>query len=81
VWALNLRSRWQHKAWGASLGKPSRKGRKPVKRATAQIPAEAVARFTGFGLALYGLPGAYAPGFMLSPAPRAMSPTPASRAD
>src|SRR5262250_1191925 len=66
--ALSLRSRRQHKArGGAEGGTPGqvRSDIKPVKRAAA------VAHFVGCGSLYYHFPGAYAPGFMLPPAPRA----------
>jgi hypothetical protein len=61
-------------------GKPPKKRAQPVERATAQMRRRAVARFTGSTPYFYYDPGACAPGFMPSPASRALSSfIPASR--
>jgi len=69
--APNPRSGWKHKAWGAGSRTRNVNGARDSGR--QRLESCAVARFAGSICLSDHDPGAGAPGFMLSPASRALS--------
>jgi hypothetical protein len=65
---LNLRSRWQNKAWAQAPGTVNKNGDR-----AREAGGSAFARFAGSHLFSRLIPGACAPGFILSSASRTLN--------